>query len=127
MAEIDDSGFKSFEANGAIPQFARVKLLSTGKIDVAGLAEKEIGTATREAFAAGDIISVKLRSAGGTHKMIAQEALAVAAAVYTEASGKVQDTAASTAFLVGTALTAATADGDIVEVLYNAHGDTANA
>ena len=57
--------------------------------------------------------------------MVAIEALAVAAPVYTEAAGKVQDTAQATAFLVGTALTAAGADGDIIEVLRNSHGDTA--
>jgi hypothetical protein len=47
--------------------------------------------------------------------------------VYTEADGKVQDTAESTAFPVGHVVDAVapTADGDIVEVLYNAHGDTA--
>ena len=71
------------------------------------------------------MISVKLRGASGTHKMIAVEALAIGATVYTEASGKVQDTAAATSFIVGTALEAATADGDIIEVLYNTHGDTA--
>ena len=125
MSQYVDTNTKSFEADGAIPQFARVKLDSDGKITVAGLTDKEIGTATREAFAAGDLVTVKLRSGAGTHKMIAIEALAAGATVYTEANGKVQDTAAATAFQVGTALEAATADGDIIEVLYNAHGDTA--
>jgi predicted RecA/RadA family phage recombinase len=125
MAEQIDGNYKSFPASAAIAQFARVKLESGGTVVTAGLAEKEIGTATRAAFAAGDIVPVKLSSAAGTHKMIAIEALAVGARVYTEASGKVQDTAASTSFQVGIAMTAAAADGDIVEVLYNAHGDTA--
>jgi hypothetical protein len=59
--------------------------------------------------------------------MIAIEAAAIGALVYTEADGKVQDTAAQTAFAVGTIVdrVAPTADGDIVEVLYNNHGDTA--
>jgi len=125
MAEQVDSNTRTFEADAAIAQFARVVLEADGKIVTAGLAEKEVGIATREAFAAGDKIAVKLRSAAGTHKMIAVEALAVGATVYTEAAGKVQDTAQATAFQVGTALQAATADGDIIEVLYNAHGDTA--
>ena len=125
MSQYVDGNCKTFEADAAIAQYARVKLDSDGKITTAGLADKEIGTATREAFAAGDLISVRLRSAAGTHKMIAQEALAVGATVYTEASGKVQDTAQATAFQVGTALEAATADGDVIEVLYNALGDTA--
>lgn len=125
MAEQNDNGFKSFQASAAISQFARVKLESAGTIVTAGLAEKEIGTAQRAAFASGDIITVKLTSAPGTHKMIAKEAIAVGARLFTEAGGKVQDTAETTAFPVGTAFTAAAAENDIIEVLYNAHGDTA--
>lgn len=127
MAEQNDNGFKSYEANGAIPQYSRVKLLSTGKIDVAGIADKDIGTATRPAFASGDVVTVKLRTAPGTHKMIASEAIAAGAAIYTESDGEVQDTAAATGFAIGTAMNATTADQDIVEVLYNTHGDTANS
>lgn len=125
MAEQNDNGFKGFPASAAITQFARVKLASDGTIAAAGLAEKEIGTAQRAALAAGDVIPVKLTSAAGTHKMIAKEAIAVGARLYTEAGGKVQDTAEATAFQLGTALTAAAAENDIIEVLYNAHGDTA--
>jgi hypothetical protein len=104
-----------------------VTLASTGLIEDAGLAVKEIGTATNAAFASGDRVTVKLRSAAGTHKMIAKEAMAIGALVYTEAGGKVQDTAEATSFQVGHVvdLVAPTADGDIVEVLYNNHGDTA--
>jgi predicted RecA/RadA family phage recombinase len=104
---------------------ARVVLASGGTVSTAGLAEKEIGTAMTAAFASGDLVTVRLRTAAGTHKMIAKEAIAAGATVYTEAGGKVQDTAESTAFQVGTALEAATAENDIIEVLYNAHGDTA--
>lgn len=125
MSQLVDVNVKGFEADEAIALYARVKLDSDGKITNAGLADKEIGTAQQEAFAAGDIVSVKLRSGSGTHKMIASEALAAGAVVYTEASGKVQDTAQATSFIVGTALEAASADGDVIEVLYNAHGDTA--
>ena len=125
MSQYNDTGCKAFECDAAIAQYARVKLDSDGKITVAGIADKEIGTATRETFAAGEVVDVRLRSAGGTHKMIAIEAVAAGATLYSEADGKVQDTAAATAFQVGTALEAATADGDVIEVLYNAHGDTA--
>ena len=125
MAEMNATGCKAFTTSAAVIQHARVKLEAAGTVVTAGLAEKEIGTATREAFASGDVIDVQLTSAAGTCKMVAIEALAVAAPVYTEAAGKVQDTAQATAFLVGTALTAAGADGDIIEVLRNSHGDTA--
>jgi predicted RecA/RadA family phage recombinase len=125
MSQFDDTGFKTFEASGAIPKHARVKLEAAGTIAVAGLAEKDIGTALQEAFAAGDRVGVKLTSAPGTHKMIAAEALARGARVYTEAGGKVQDTAQATSFQWGTSLEEATADNDIIEVLPNMHGDTA--
>lgn len=126
MSQYDDSGVKTFTASAAIAKYARVTLASTGLIAEAGLAVKEIGTALQEAFAAGDRVAVKLRSAPGTHKMIAKEAMAIGALVYTEAGGKVQDTAESTAFIVGHVVDAVapTAENDIVEVLYNNHGDT---
>jgi hypothetical protein len=125
MSQYVDGQSKTFRASAAIPQYSRVTLASTGLVSVAGLAVKEIGTAMTPAFAAGDLVTVRLRTANGTHKMIAIEAFDVGATLYTETAGKVQDTAASTSFQVGTALEAATADGDIVEVLYNVHGDTA--
>jgi len=125
MSQYADGNTKTFIADEAIAIHLRVKLDSDGRVTVAGLADKEIGTAATPAFAAGDAVTVRLRTGAGTHKMVAIEALSVGATVYTEANGKVQDTAASTSFQVGTALEAAAADGDIIEVLYNAHGDTA--
>ena len=124
MSQFDESGTKSFVAAGTIPQYGRVLLGAGGTITAAGLAEKEIGTALRAAVS-GDVVPVRLRSAAGTHKMIAKEAVAAGATLYTEAGGKVQDTAETTAFQVGTALEAATAENDIIEVLYGNHGDTA--
>ena len=124
MSQYVDGNEKSFEADEAIAQYARVKLDADGKVTAAGLADKEIGTALRESFAAGDVIPVRLRSAAGTHKMIAADALSIGDPVFSQASGKVGDTEA-TGFLIGTALEATTADNDIVEVLYNNHGDTA--
>ena len=125
MSQYIDTNTKTFECDEAIAQYARVKLDNDGKITTAALTDKEIGTATEATFAAGEVVAVRLRTATGTHKMIAVEALAAGATVYTETAGKVQDTAQATAFQVGTALEAATADGDVIEVLYNAHGDTA--
>lgn len=124
MSQFVDTNTKAFTAGGAISQYARVKLQSAGTIVEAGLADKDIGTAT-EAAASGDVIAVRLRTAAGTHKMLAKEALAAGATVYTETDGKVQDTAEATSFQVGTALEAATNDNDVIEVLYNSHGDTA--
>ena len=89
---------RRFECDEAIAQYARVKLDSDGKITTAGLADQEIGIARNATFAAGEMVTVMLRSKPGTHKAIANEALAAGATIYTEASGKVQDTAATGAF-----------------------------
>jgi len=125
MAQIVETNTKTFAASAAIGKHERVKIESAGTIAQAGLAEKEIGTALNEAYAAGDNVAVHLSSAAGTCKMIAIEAISVASAVYTETDGKIQDTAQATAYLVGIALEEATADGDVIEVLRNSHGDTA--
>lgn len=125
MSQFVDGNYKTFTADEAIAIHLRVKLDSDGKVTIAGLTDKDIGTAITPAFAAGDQITVKLRTGAGTHKMVAIEAIAIGARLYTEANGKVQDTAASTSFQIGTALEAATADGDVIEVLYDMHGDTA--
>lgn len=124
MSQFVDGNYKTFTSDEAIAVHLRVKLDSDGRITVAGLADKDIGTAVTPAFAAGEPVTVKLRTGAGTHKMVAIEACAIGATLYTEANGKVQDTAAQTSFQVGTALEAAVNDGDIIEVLCNVHGDT---
>jgi hypothetical protein len=125
MSQYTDHNCKTFIADEAIAVHLRVKLDADGRVTVAGLADKEVGTAVTPAFAAGDPVTVRLRTASGTHKMVAIEPLAIGATVYTETGGKVQDTAQATSFQVGVALEAATADNDVIEVLYNSHGDTA--
>lgn len=125
MSQFVDGNYKTFVADEAIAVHLRVKLDADGRVTIAGLTDKDIGTVVTPAFAAGDPVTVKLRTGSGTHKMVAIEAVAVGARLYTEAAGKVQDTAASTSFQIGTALEASTADGDIIEVIYDMHGDTA--
>lgn len=110
------SGNMTFTAGAAIAANLRVKL-SSGKLAVAGVADKELGTLLGATFADLDLGTVSLRNEPGTKKMVAAGAIALGADVYTAASGKVNDTAASTSYLLGTALEAATADGDVIEVL----------
>ena len=125
MSQYVDTNTKTFVADEAIAQFLRVKLDSDGRVTIAGLTDRDIGTAETAAYAAGDPITVRLRTASGTAKMVSIEAITVGSLVYTEANGKVQDTAASTAFLLGTALETASGDNSVIEVLRYVHGDTA--
>jgi len=127
MSQYIDGNTKTFVCDEAIAKHLRVKLDADGRVTIAGLADKDIGTAETPTFAAGEDITVRLRTAAGTAKMVAIEASAVGATLYTETGGKVQDTAVATSFQVGTALEAAAADGDVIEVLRNSHGDTAVA
>ena len=124
MSQKVDSNEKSFTADAAIGQHRLVRMTATG-IDVCGIAHHAIGTATREAFAAGDVISVKLTTGSGTHKMVAGEALAQGADAFTAADGKIGATA-STAYRIGKCLEAAGADGDVIEVLYLSDGAAAS-
>jgi len=123
MSQYVDTNTKTFEADAAIALYARVKMDADGKITTAGIGDRDIGIACREAFAAGDKIPVKLRSGAGTHKMIASAAMTVGDLAYSAASGKI-GASASGAYLLGTVLETASADGNIIEVLYNGHGDT---
>jgi hypothetical protein len=111
-----NNGSKTFLCDEAIPQYSRVKLDPDGRVTIAGLADVDVGVAMNPTFAAGEAVEVRLRNAGGTVPMIAIEAIEVGDIVYSEAAGKVQDTAASTGYAVGQAMTAAGADGDYLEV-----------
>ncbi|MFQ5505313.1 MAG: capsid cement protein [Planctomycetota bacterium] len=123
MSQYVETPTRTFTAGAAIAAGLRVKL-TAGKLAVAGVADKEIGTLEAASFADGDARAVRLRNAQGTRKMVANGAISQGAAVFTAAGGKVGPSIA-TAFLIGTALEAASADGDVIEVLPNVHGDTA--
>jgi len=84
-----------------------------------GASEVPIGTVPDEASAAEENVEVALLGcAPSTRKMVASEAIDAGEKVYTAASGKVQDlpAGAGTYYCVGTALTPASADGDVIEV-----------
>lgn len=118
MAQYVEGPTKSFTAGGAIAQFLRVKL-TAGKLAIAGAGATdgavEIGTIEDAAFADGDVKAVRLRNAQGTKKMVAAGAFSAGAAVYGAAGGKVDDAVSGSAH--GIAMEAATADGDVVEVM----------
>jgi len=116
MSQYVETPTKAFTAGAAIGKHILVKL-DTAKLAVAGLAEQAVGVIEDEAFADGDLRAVRLLSAQGTIKCVAAAAVAEAAVVYGRALGKVDDVSTSSAIRVGVALEAATAAGDIIEVL----------
>lgn len=77
-----------------------------------------IGTIDNVESSTGVTQSVLLLGRGPTKKMVASEAITVGEPVFAAAGGKVQDLPGSsgTYYQVGYALTAAAADGDIIEV-----------
>lgn len=114
MNTQNESGFRTFQVGtGGVTVFTRVKL-SSGKIVTAGNDEAGIGT-VQETASENEYATVKLWRSPGTHTMIASAAVANGAGVMAEASGKVDD--AATGLRIGTALEAATAAGDRIEVL----------
>lgn len=114
MSQFFDTSTRPDVAAAAIAQHLRVK--TTGALALAGAADVELGTMEVACTAAGPT-TVRLRSAKGTCKMVASAAITAGVTVYAAASGKI---ASSGTVTIGTALEAATADGDVIEVLRHA-------
>ncbi len=109
-----DFPVRTFQASAAIAQYLRVKL-SSGKLAAAGAGEVCIGTMDAPALVADAYYGVRAWNAPGTRFMVAAGAITQYAAVYGAASGKIDDTVNGRC--IGIALEAATADGDVIEVL----------
>lgn len=114
MAQFYEASTRAFLASAAIAPFTRVSLLSTGKVAAAGAGEFGVGTAETRSFADNDPITVRVNSSEGTKKVIASTAITIGAQVYAAAAGRV---AATGTICLGTALEAATANNDIIEIL----------
>jgi hypothetical protein len=113
MSQYVDTNTKAFTAGAAIDQYLRVKI-SSAVLVVATAADQALGTMEVESFASGDVVSVRLRSAAGSRKMVASGAVTAGNLVYAAASGKV---ASSGTVVEGIALETSTTDGDIIEVM----------
>ena len=122
MPGQNETGILTFVAGAAIAPNTRV-VLTAGKLAVAGITDRELGTLEERSFADGDVVAVRLRNVQGSRKMIANAALAVGAQCFTAASGKV-GASASTAYREGIVLTASAADGDLIEVATDPDGGT---
>lgn len=111
----ENLGIKAFIAGEDLEAYRRVKL-SSGKVVYADAGEEFIGV-TAAAALNNESVSVVLRSASRTYKMTAAGPITQDAAIYGANDGKVDDAASGTA--QGTALEAATGDGEIIECLLN--------
>lgn len=88
-------------------------------VNLAGTADVPIGVATDEATAAEDDVNVRLFGASpGTFRLQASAAIAVGDWVVSAASGQVRTlpVTAGTYYILGRALQAASAAGDLIEV-----------
>jgi len=106
--------------NTTLGRYVRVKM-SGGYLAAAGATDNEIGTLQEAILTAGDYGAVLPRNVGGTRFYIAAGAFSQYAAVYGAASGYIDDVANEN--YIGIALQAATAAGDIIEVLPNVDAD----
>lgn len=113
MSQMTDSPVKTFAVSGALGKYRRVKL-AAGVLALAGSTDHELGTLEEPTFSTSTAAGVRLRTAQGTAKMIASEAITAGNPVYAAADGEI---AASGTVLLGTALEAATTDQDVIEVL----------
>ncbi len=112
-------GNLTFTANVALTLGQRVMVISGSttnpiEVELAGAGEAYIGTVLAPADAA-KAVAVRPRNSVGTHEMVADAAISAGAAIYGAASGKISSTANGSQ--IGIAIEAATADGDIIEVL----------
>lgn len=119
MATRNDTGHVTLTAAAALSEGQRVYINSSGQAAVATAAAKAEGTVVTGAASAG-LATVKLLSAGGTHQLIAAEAISVGDRVWGAAAGKVSLTPTGTESW--RALTAASGDGvEFEAAVWEAH------
>lgn len=111
MSQINQSARRAFTAGLAIAIYLRV-IVTAGKLAIAGSTDHEIGTIDEEAFADGDVRPVNLRTAQGTSKFVASEAITAGNPFYAASGGKV---AASGTVLIGIALEGASGNNSVFE------------
>jgi hypothetical protein len=115
MSSIIQFPVKSYTAGEAIGAYVRVKK-SAGTVVIAGAGEVGIGV-TEANVENGGLVPVALWNGFGTVFMKAGAAISINAPVYPIAAGKIDDAQATQGAPIGYAEEAATADGDVIEVL----------
>lgn len=118
MAQYIEAPHRAFLTGGvAFGKYVRVKLSGStaNTIAIAGAGEPDIGVLTRQCFTTDSVADVMLTNADGTIPMVASGAITANSLVYPAAAGKVSATVNGVP--LGRALTATTADLDVLEVL----------
>lgn len=115
MSGQNETGIQTFTSGAALARFRRVKL-SSGTVVYAGLNEASIGFTTHDC-ASGDEVGVKLNNYPGTRKVTVASSCTSGAALYSAASGKVDDASSGAGNIIGYALEAASGDGSIIEMV----------
>lgn len=123
MSQYVEGPTRTFAVSSALGQYLRVKV-SGGVLALAGSTDVELGTLENPVLTGATYGSVRLRTAQGTVKMVASEAITAGNPVYAAASGKV---ASSGTVYCGTAVEAAGANGDVFEVLRGPNTDISSA
>lgn len=117
MGSENQTGYKSFTADAALPRFRRVKLTGAGTIDLAGATDAAIGVTT-QAIASGAEGTIRLFKAAGTFLVTMSEAVAVNLFISPAADGKFSASGSTGTLATKFKLNeASTADGDIVEAI----------
>lgn len=111
---VENAGVRTLAAAGTIGLYERVVVNASRQWAQAGVTVKAHGIALKS-VTVGQPLPVQLLGGAGTVKMKAAVAITAGAKVYGGAVGKVNVTA--TNCLEGYAIDAATADGDIIEVI----------
>src|SRR4051812_2153787 len=114
MSSFLDESRRSYKAAAALAKYLRVKIDSQEVVSVAGATDESIGSTEQAVFAADQHVSVRLKNCEGSRMLVANGAISVGDYVYAAAAGKVSGTGY---LLEGRANQAASADGDIIEVL----------
>lgn len=100
-------------------EYKLVKIDNTGRAVVTtGVLDADSATVgvNQRSGVTGDAVDVRLITGGDTFKAVAAKAIALGDECYTAAAGKVTD-ATTSASIVGVAIDAATADGDVIEIV----------
>jgi len=107
---------RTFVAGEALDAYLLVKVESDGTVikATASASEPKVGFTIAPA-ASGEAATISLTHGGGTSYATASEALSIGDIVYGDAAGKLS-ASGSSGDVIGITLTAATADGDVIEV-----------